>query len=256
MKPVVYFTDNFLIQYKTRLNDLSDLYLGGNKEKINQIFEESEQFKDTGVKFKYKKLLTKENCNLGDEERTRENIKTIYSSLKHLTPTQAKDERLWAAMYNKYYLDSLLEYADNKKLSDKFLQNLKSEIFFTHGIKRSLIVQGISKLWWLGYYLYDDKHDNPYHLIDFFTESDITGKSTAYFSSSIVSNKNISFGIIEGIKSSVSFGYITNKRIYYTEILKYLNIKGAIIVLDIYTREEIKEIVIRFFRDYSNSKDA
>lgn len=248
MKPVVYASENLLIYFKTNFEEFVNHYQNNTTENIDELFENHNGYLTSNINFKYKRLYTSENSDLPSNERVRKNIEIIYNSLKHLTPVQAKDERLWLAMYHKYYMENIVDYVKSK--SSNIVTSLTSELFFTHGVKRSLMTNGLARLWWIGYYLYDDSNKNPYHYLDFFTETqDITGKSTVYFSSNIVSNKAISFGVLSGIKEAINAGYISNTRKYYTEILKHLNIMGAVILLDTYSKKEIQEIVYEYFKE-------
>ena len=154
-------------------------------------------------------------------------------------------------MYNLYYWEDIMEYININKDRKTFKNGFKSSMVFTQGNKRSLIVQNLSSLWWLGYYLYDDSNiDNPYELLDFYTDTkDIVGKSTVFFSSNLTNNKNLTFGIIEGIKYLADLDVIENKRYYYVEVNKYFNIVGGVRLLDFMSRNEVKKETIEYFEN-------
>src|SRR5699024_3111890 len=122
--------------------------------------------------------------------------------------------------------EHLFDYINTNKDKKNFENSLKGSVVFTHGNNRSLIVQNLARMWWLGYYLYDeDNNKNPYELLDFYTDSgDIVGRSNVFFSSNLTSNKNLRHGIIDGIKELVELGIIEHQRKYYTNINKYFNI--------------------------------
>lgn len=246
-KYIKYCDVDFLDAYKANFAKYLNSYKEKDKESILKIFN-SKYIKTSNLKFKYKPLKTRVNS----DNPERDNIKIIYETFNMLTPAEATQEKFWTAMYNIYYLDHLFDYIDKYKNSNNLDSKIKSSIVFTHSKKRSLIVHNLSRLWWLGYYLYDkDNKDNPYHLLDFYTNSsDIIGKSTIFFSSNIASNKNIRLGILEGIKELTEEKIIENKRKYYTEISKYFNLIGGLIILDFFSREEIKNETKKHLKEF------
>ena len=96
-----------------------------------------------------------------------DNVKILYSALKHLTPEQAMDGRLWAHLAHIEYWDYMrirwevdgenasgddTHEAENKKLA----KQIKDRYFLlSNENSRSLIRNGIARLWWFGYLTYD-----------------------------------------------------------------------------------------------------
>lgn len=116
---------------------------------------------------------------------------------------------------------------------------------FTQGSKRSLAINNLSLLWWLAYYTIDvDNRENPYHLTDFFVEDSYRGNAMIWFSSNIISNKNISLGILDAIKELVETDQMILNRYSFANSNKILNQIGGVRILDILSRAEVKNIIL------------
>lgn len=243
---IKYCNDNFLEVLKADFDKYIEIFINKDEEKLNEIISNG-NILEGNVEFRYIQLKNSENSNNPE----RDNIKIIRETLGHLKPVQATEEKLWVAMYLTYYREHFFEYVNKVKSVKKYKEKIKSALLFTHGVNRSLIVHNLARLWWLGYYLYDSENkSNPYELLDFYTNSkDIIGKSTVFFSSNLTSNRQILFGILEGIKYLTEQDEISNVRKYYIEINRYFNSIGGVQLLDFLTREEVRIETIRYIRD-------
>lgn len=240
---IKYCEENFLLEFKANFDKYLPIYKNKDNEGLDKLFNSEAVFQGE-MDYSKVPLLVKENFE--SPEATRANIKLLYRSLYHLTPVQASQEKLWVALINTDYRDYLFNYIDHVSGTQNEEQSMRSSIIFTWGKARSLLVHNLARLWWIGYRTYDaENQSNPFELMEFFTERDIIGKSTAFFSSSITNNRNISFGIIEAIKELTENNYIENKRMYYVEALKYFNLIGGIKMLDLMTRAQAKDETIR-----------
>lgn len=250
---IKYCTDEFLQAFKVNFDKYIYIYKNKDKSELDKLFN-NKYVKEGNIEFDYVPLKTSENSRNPEKE----NIKIIYESLKELTPVQAIQEKLWVAMYNTYYQDHIFDYVDSIVGNKNFEKRLKSSIIYTWGPNRSKIVQNIARMWWLGYYLYDEENEqNPYELLDFYTNStDIVGKSTVFFSSNLTNNSNLTLGILDGIRELIEAEIIENKRTYYTEINKYFNLVGGVRMLDFMSREEVKEETIDYLLDYESGRNS
>lgn len=249
---IKYCTDEFLEEFKANFEAYIPMYINNDIEKISEVFN-SQNIKEGNFQFEYKEIKTSKTSSNPE----RDNIRNVYETLKDLTPVQASQEKLWVPMYNTYYIHHLFDYININKDKKNFESGLKGSVIFTQGNNRSLIVQNLSRMWWLGYYLYDeDNKKNPYELLDFYTDSgDIVGKSTVFFGSNLTSNKNLRHGILDGIKELVELNIIKNERKYYTNINKYFNIVGGIKILDFMSREKIKNETMEYIIDSSDNEE-
>lgn len=247
MRNIKYCTDDFLEEYKTNFDRYFDLYKNKDKKALDKIFENPENIKESNIEFKYKPLvLTGES-----ENPDRDNIKIIFEALAHLDVKHAMQEKLWVAMYNTYYQKHIFDYIDQTKHYKTFDSRLRSSLIFYRGKKRSQIIHNLSRMWWLGYYLYDDENiQNPYWLLDFYTSTgDIIGRSTMFFSSNLTNNKDLRLGIVEGIKELTEAEEIVFDRYHYINTNRYLNLIGSVKILDLMDREEAKELTKEYIRN-------
>lgn len=64
-----------------------------------------------------------------------------------------------------------------------------------------MAINNLSLLWWIAYYTIDPENkEDPFQLTDFFVEESYRGNAVVWFSSNIISNKNIALGVLEAIK--------------------------------------------------------
>lgn len=179
--------------------------------------------------------------NKGDSSNADiENVKTIYSNLKFLTNEQASDPGFWTGIIHLNFWGFMYNRWEVKE-KEQSLKNIEGRYFISaaNSHRRSLIINIISKYWWVGRKLYNEDADDPFNLLQFF-KSDYTTKSHTLFSSSYANNDEIIRFIIEGlIELEEEIGRILT-RIEFRKVLVYLNILGGINVLDYFSKEELK----------------
>lgn len=95
-----------------------------------------------------------------------ENTKAVYLALKHLTPLQACDERLWTYLTHVTFWTYMRKRwpAEQYHGKRRFVEVMEERYFFTGHRARALIRNGISRLWWYGYATYDDTRQDPFEL--------------------------------------------------------------------------------------------
>ena len=180
--------------------------------------------------------IDKKDSSLADLE----NVKTIYSNLKFLTNEQASDPRFWTGLTHLNFWEFMYSRWEVEEKGQN-IENIEGRYFIGigNGQRRSLIINIISKYWWVGRKLYNEDTDLPFGLLEFF-KSDYTTKSHTLFSSSYVNNDEIIRFVIEGLIELE--GEIERKltRLEFRRVLVYLNILGGINVLDYFEKEELK----------------
>ncbi|MBW9151462.1 DUF6339 family protein [Clostridium estertheticum] len=97
-----------------------------------------------------------------------ENTKLVYEAMMDLTIPQAIDERLWAYLTHVIFWDYMRVRWDIEKLKDTSdLVNIIKERYFVPGDStKSLVRNGISRLWWYGKVTYDTSYSNPFALTE------------------------------------------------------------------------------------------
>src|SRR5579862_1441849 len=118
---------------------------------LNAYFSGSGWFQDSNViqadDFKLVMPISKtELCDL-------ENTRIVYTAMRHLTPLQAADPRLWTYLTHVTHW----EYMRKRWPIEQYLgkQNLRENIqeryFFMPNKSRALIRNGMARLWWYGH---------------------------------------------------------------------------------------------------------
>ncbi|MEZ7729252.1 DUF6339 family protein [Granulicatella sp. 20925_1_28] len=240
MKKLVYYvSDDFLDEFKTNFNsNYLPLYLDGDKEKIKEIFSNPENVIESSIEFDYADLFLESE----DPDANKKNMKIIWESLKHLSISEASNEKLWIALENTFYLDYHLDQL--KLISGKTREaSVISRTIFNRGNKRSLMINNIASLWWIAYYTINPEAEDPFYLTNRFMEGTYRGNAIAYFSSNLVSNKNIVLGTLEAIYELIDEGKMIENRYSYSSANKLLNLTGGVVILDLLSKDEIKKIV-------------
>lgn len=231
-------TPQFLQTFKEKFDsEYYQLYKERDCQAIEKLFQSPAVFESNRVFFDYTPLIVKGNENFGVR-----NAKNIYTMLKNLTLTQASKEEFWFTMLNTYYLDYVFE---SMEANDKpeFLKNM---MFM--GTTRAFFSQRLARSWWIGYRTYDENHQsNPWWLLDFMGASDIHGKAYSLFSSTFTNNKKIGLGIIEGVMLSQE--HYKNVLYTYAYVDKYFNALGGVKILDVLTREQVRDMTVKLLAD-------
>lgn len=179
-----------------------------------------------------------------------ENCKVVYENLKMLSESQAADERLWAGLCNGTfykYMRRRLNYT-NAKLKDKEKDSsgIISRFFFSGSVRGGLYRNTLAKCWWVGHATFDKNNVlNHFELLDSLGANDLSTKvSDIFYSNTFASNPIIIKGICDALR------YYSNRDIKLRlkedirPAIKYLNAVGGVTLLDVYSSDEIKGIVV------------
>lgn len=228
-------------------------------KKENQwIYEKYESYKGKGVspfeEFKLEvpdfQLDVTEQSPAGSDYK---NVSILYKALKHLSNTQAADERLWTGLAHSNFWSYMQYRCELDKLqnnTDKILRNY----FFKHGNKRSLILHPLARLWWVGRLTYDESNpENPLEALEYL-KTRFSGKVLPLFSRNFTNNPLITRAILTSISKLKAQKFRVGQK-EYQEILRYVNALGGIIILDYLSEEELQEKIISHYHNlYSNPK--
>lgn len=180
------------------------------------------------------------------------NAQILYTALKDITNSQATDERLWSGLAHGQLWD-YMQY--RLKTSSKSLnsESIKSNFFFNQGTNRSLIVNTLSRLWWVARQIYDeDNTENPFHLMSFF-ENNFYSKTFPLFSRNFSNSPKITQALISAIMLLENRGLkITMNQ--YRHIIRYVNMLGGIFILDYLSKEELEHKIINHLKSIYKSK--
>lgn len=159
-----------------------------------------------------------------------QNIKILYSSLKNLTNCQASDERVWCALCHGLFWN----YMRNRWPVDKCAKDKKKYIlknyFFAHGT-RSLITNGLARLWWFGYITYQEGESDPYYLTEYICR-DINGKGFPLLGSNFSNNRKTTAIFLKTIKTFEESNKKMLSRTEFLEMVKLMNLLGGKQIID------------------------
>lgn len=185
-----------------------------------------------------------------------ENVKLLYLSMRGLTDSDATDERLWSGLSHgtfwSFMQNNLLQGLQlNPRL--KFNKGLVLNRYFfniaENGRKRSLYINNLAKLWWAGRLTYDkDDTTDPFKALTLF-ETAFSHKIINTFSSNFMANSEIRFAVFDTGLYLQNKG-ITIKGDTLIPLLKFLNQLGGSIILDVFSREELKEMLIKWTAEH------
>lgn len=226
------------------------------------LFETIDRDNDIGVEKELIIATDLKSIKLGYADKDDfENAKLIYNTLKDLTPLEASNEQFWAYlthdvfwdyMKNRWSVDKAYKQLSMKKKGRKYTDEniqkyIKERYFFSGTQDRSLMRNGISRLWWYAYCSYDDTKANPYELTEILL-------STADIAQQIVErtysrNRTITLGILDALKrykdNDLSFSG-NDFRQKFRDAMKMLTSRSGVNVLDFMTRQEVEELVFGY----------
>lgn len=248
-----FLKEDALIALKANVSANLSKYRNPTNEWIYDYFQGEDPFLEANFECEDFQLVLSPDYNQISSTDI-QNVRIIYSALKFLTDTQATDERLWAGLchYEFWeYMHKRWDMAYEPKLN---AQTILSRYYFSTGKRRSLSTNTISKLWWVGRWIYDPHRADPFELLKYF-EVEFSTKLYILFSNTFMSNKNIAFGLLEALIYLEAIGYVlknvdftkqSNIRQIFLKASSFLNIYGGTHILDYFSKEEIKDKVIDY----------
>lgn len=177
-------------------------------------------------------------------------MRIVYNAMKNLTPWQASNKYMWT--YLCHANQDCWEYVQRRWLDASRENTIKTRFFAT--IPGSLLNDNaISRLWWYGYFTYDESLDDPYMM----TKILLTNQTVC---SDVIDTLNrTSPNRIQGVLLAIEefkdgMGSTRGLVDYVRECNRYLNRYAAVTVLDYLSKEEIRDIALGFLREARKSK--
>lgn len=172
-----------------------------------------------------------------------ENTRTVYTALRHLTPLQASDPRLWAYMTHVTHWEYMRkrwpveQYHGKQNLRD----NIQERYFFMPNKSRALIRNGMARLWWYGYCSYDERRSDPFELTTALLKNlDVTQSILERaFSLNLKVTRTILAVLMEREKSGKAF-YSRSK---VRDLTKYMVQIGGVTIIDALDEPDLRELV-------------
>jgi len=185
-----------------------------------------------------------ENGNLKDIENT---IR-FHKALRHLTPLQARDPRLWTRLtHMEFWPYMRLRWPVEKHMSnrDRAARFVESRYFVAQSQSRALLRNGIARLWWVAHLSCDPERENPYELTTVLLSTlDITQQ---ILERGLGRAPNIIRGFLEFLLRNsatlLSGGNANRKRI--RRLAKFLNMHGGVCILDCLSQGETMDLLAK-----------
>lgn len=180
---------------------------------------------------------------LGGPETDKENARIIYSHLKYLKPVQAVSSELWTYMTHiqfPQYMASRwkINYNENEK---KLKEVIKQRFFAVRGSK-GVIRNGIARLWWAGFWGYDENREDPFELVDIILDRQEIYEHIS--ERSYNRNKNILIASLEAIKKNGMYSRDPSRALF-----KKINSYGSDKHLDALDLDAAREMVAELVQE-------
>ncbi len=179
---------------------------------------------------------------VGKQLNDLENSISLFSAYPNLTFHQAASENLWAYMTHVQYWEYMrrrwpVENSTEGK-QDKYI---KEHYFLQGGSDRSLIHNGIARLWWYAKLTYDEKAEKPARLTEILlSQLDITQN---LLERSWGRSRNLLHGCLEFLAANSQLTKGTKGREIIRDLFKSLTLEGGVSILDVRTKEEVAEFL-------------
>lgn len=246
MPPLYIFKENFVQRLRIAIKSNSRNYLV-DEVWVNSIGTPSERDLQTLLNIdSLPNLILPDKDNLYDIE----NSILLHKSLAKLTPLQARDPRLWTRLSHVEYWNYMRKrWAIEKYTQEKAKGRILERYFIPQSHGRSLIRNGISRLWWSAHLSHSVTRDNPYELTYVLMSNlDIT---QSLLERSLGRASNILLGFLEFLnrhKEDLLSGGNEN-RLRIRRLAKFLNMYGGVSILDVLPEPQIIEMLEE---EYSN----
>jgi hypothetical protein len=227
---IKYLTEDDLNAVKSNLSGVLYDVIAEDGKSLNDFFGRDNLIKETQFEINDFKLDMSQPD--GKESLTDvENIQRVYNHMKFLSDSQASDERIWAAYTFSEFLDYMRYRWKASSISD-----LENRYLFGYSVQRSLFRNGVSRLWWIGRFTYDETRLDPYELTRFLCKDqdyieNICGRN-------IFNNPNVGFATISALYDAEKAGVVVNRELV-REVSRYVNLLAGTYLLDTLSKEEI-----------------
>lgn len=168
-----------------------------------------------------------------------ENTKTLYSAMKKLSISEATDERLWVHLTHVVFWDYMRK---RWSVTDETSETvIRERYFFTSNRDRSLIRNGLARLWWYGYVSYDETRADPFELTKILLEkSDLTQN---LLERSLSRNSTLTRAILSVLAEREKANKPFISREEFRQLSKYINFLGGVTILDALSLEDLMKMI-------------
>ncbi|MBN1808499.1 MAG: hypothetical protein JW909_05485 [Planctomycetes bacterium] len=184
------------------------------------------------------------------DHKDTENAIRFHRELRHLTPLQARDPRLWTRLAHVElwpYMRLRWDPAKHMAKRDRAARFVESRYFVAQSQSRALLRHGIARLWWTAQLSHDSDRENPYEL------------TTVLLSTLDITQQIVERGM--GRASNIIRGFLAfllangellltggdKNRARIRRLAKHLNMYGGVCVLDLLSQAEVTDVLAKEF---------
>lgn len=191
--------------------------------------------------------------NLSSTASDAQNAIIIHEAMKNLLPIHAREEKIWVYLTHTICWNYMITRWPIKSTNSKEISRILSRYFFKGNNNKKIKIgtvpyvrNGISRLWWAGYIVYDETLDNPYEYIDeLFLSQDLF---VGLCERDIAKNKRLTLAILKSVRK-FNLKDIPNNTTIIRSILKDINFSAGLVIYDTLDQEElenkVEEIIIK-----------
>jgi hypothetical protein len=211
----------------------------------SKVADNISQYKDGKLKFvQANDLISAPRLKIEDfefhmpegkpSETDYENIKRFYLALKDIKDSQAAEERLWAGLCHYSPFWDYLKYRWGCETEKEVLTR-----YFFDDASRSIIMNGLARLWWYGRMTYDEKAKDPFELTRYICEGNLTLKGLLPMTFAFSNNKRILKTYLRALMSFEKDHKMTLNQEQHEKIRRRMALWGGKVLLDSFSDEEL-----------------
>ncbi|MCI9112549.1 MAG: hypothetical protein HFJ99_08345 [Eubacterium sp.] len=183
-------------------------------------------------------------------------IHTVFKD--RITPKQASNPYLWSYLSHCEYWEYTCQRWSSTRMS---VDSIKEHYFCKSetGNRIGFLRNSISRLWWMAELSYQEDKSNRYELTELlFSHSDLC---QSVIERNFSMNKEVIVGILSAIKAInddpdlKNVGIDKNGEYEWRNLCKYINRYGAVTLLDVLDRDDIREISYKYILEQRKEGD-
>lgn len=236
---ICYFRQSFLDQLKASISGILLRYRS-DEPWISDFFGHENWYLPSGISCG--DIVLREPSD--GEKFDLENVKTVYSALKHLRISQAVDERLWAYLTHVTFWRYMRRRwpAERYERRPNPAVNIRTRYIFMPNRDRALFRNGIARLWWYGYVSYDEERSDPFELTGILLRKQDIAQQL--LERSFSRNRNITKAVLSVLHWMEQNSKLLPSREQFRDLMEHINRLGGVTVLDALSREDIEGIIV------------
>jgi len=162
----------------------------------------------------------------------------VYSSIRGIDPSIARDPRLWTFLSHTYFLNYIRNRYPIPDETEKAVKEIKTHFFCTNEKRSVERNNGVARLWWMAYIVSRvDELGLDDALKAFLTRTDV--RANIFERPTTSQNINVLTGILKALHNSLSHDSALFERHVFRDFMKEINLWGGMILIGDLEQSEI-----------------